>query len=208
MDKIYDGKKLAYCFDLASSACKEIESLAQLLNNTIIKSLEKNKVRNTSKFEVNDRSDDSGWIFTDLAQSIGILEPKKKKPSKYLGYQISLLGDGMIIAKEPLVHFFYWDTPVDFDSNYIGFPFEGDTEYKVERNHLIIWGNDKKYEWMFSVRLVTINDESDVKKIVQTVMELLNNEKLSLPSDLPGLISYSLEGSELNVSTSSKTSTF
>ena len=81
MDQVYDGKKLACCLNLASAAGKEIESLAQLLNNVIIKHLEKNKIRNDNKYSTDYRSDDSGWIYTDVAQSIGILEHKKKKAS-------------------------------------------------------------------------------------------------------------------------------
>ena len=54
---------------------------------------------------------------------------------------------------------------------------------------------------------MTINDENDVNKIVQSMIDLLVTENLKMPSELPGLVSYSLEGSELKVSASSITST-
>lgn len=207
MDKIYDGKKLSSCLNLASAAGKEIESLSQLLNNVLINHLKENKIRNDNKFSVHYQSDDSGWIYTDVAHSIGILEHKKKKVSKYLGYQISLLGDGMVSAGEPLAHFFYWDSPVDFDNVWIGFPFDKDWgKYTVENDHLILWEDEKQPEWMFSVRLMTINDENDVNRIVQSMIDLLVTETLKMPSELPGLVSYYLEESELKISACSITS--
>jgi hypothetical protein len=203
MNKIYDGKKLARCFEVASATWKEIECLILIFNKTIEESLVKNNFRYEKLKKRSEQFDDTNWVGTGVGESFGILGFREKKPGRYLGYQISVLGDGMSLAGEPLIHFIFWNYPLDFSDTYVGFPFDTEWGHVVESDRLILWPDpdDGKPEWMFSIRLTSINDEDDVTRIVQAMTNLLKNnpEGLLLPPDLPGLVFYRLDGGELKV---------
>lgn len=191
-----EGKKLAACFKVASAACLEVEQFSQLLTNLLTKRLVEKKI-NTQKLNVSYRHDQSTWIYTDVAQSIGIAFPPKRNSSKYLGYQISLIGDGLMLGEEPLVHFFYWDCVIDFKEIWISSPFSFEQEFTIKENHLVQWSEEESDEWMFSIRLVAINNENDIKQIVEEIVNLIGKENTNSISKLPGIISYRIEAGNL-----------
>jgi len=202
MGENYDGKKLAKCFEVASATWKEIDSLAQILNKIIEESLSKNGTRYEKEKRIAFCMDDTDWIGTDVAQSFGIFQHRGKKPNRFLGYQVSVLGDGMLVAEEPLVHFVCWNYALSFDDGiYVGFPFDEEPPTKVESDRLIWWTEDGLPQWMFSVRLTFINDEASVARIAHAMIALLQEKPLeeALPSSLPGLVLYHLDGDTLKV---------
>ena len=102
-----------------------------------------------------------------------------------MGYQISLLGDGIKISDnaEPLLHVFCWKNPVKFDQDewYAGFPFEEtkDDPFEVVDSRLCVWGGREATDWstrswMYSLRLTALNSPDDLKKyIVEPALALL-----------------------------------
>ena len=196
MDKPIDGKNLATCFEVASAACSEVEQLIKLLTNVLIKNLEENKIR-THEPKTCYQHDNSTWIYTDVAQSIGIVIRPKKKIGKYLGFQISLMGDGLMEGKEPLIHFFCWDCAIDFNESWIASPFNFDQEFKIIDKHLVSWTEKDSKEWLFSIRLVAINSEDDILRIVEVIIDLINESNLKSISELLGIISYHMEDGHL-----------
>lgn len=204
MENTYDGNKLAKCFEVASSAWHEIDALTKLLNNQIEVTLTKCDIRFKKSKKPVYNSDDSNYMTADVAQSFGLFKHRGKKPSRYLSYQISVLGDGMAIAEEPLAHFFCWNDSLDFESGcYVEIPFE-DEPTMVEGDRLVWWTKEEPHQWMFSVRLTAINSEEAVKNIAIAMVALLKEKPIedSLPSNLPGLVLYSLEKGNLTVTPS------
>lgn len=196
LDKPIEGKNLTACFEVASAACLEVEQLIKLLTNVLVKNLEKNKIR-THEPKRCYQHDKSTWIYTDVAQSIGITFSRKKKINKYLGFQISLMGEGLMGCKEPLIHFFYWDCAVDFNESWITSPFNFDQEFKIKDKHLVSWSDEDSNEWMFSIRLVAINSESDIVRIIEAIIDLINDSNLISISELLGIIGYHIEDGNL-----------
>jgi hypothetical protein len=110
----------------------------------------------------------------------------------------------MAIGGEPLVHFVHWNTPLDLNEDYVGFPEDNEAQY-VDSDRLVRWpvpdGNPPA--WMFSIRLTAINSEGDVEQIVQAMMALLRkptDTDQALPSKFPGLVHYCMEGKSLKIS--------
>lgn len=209
MEEVYDGKSLARCFELASKAWNEIDALCQLLDATIEKELQRNADRNEPLSRAW-RYDDGDWIATDVAKCFGLISFRKKIPTRYLGYQISVLRDGMEIAQEPLVHLFHWGVPIDFlDGNYVGFPLDKQgVELQLRGNHLIVWADEEQLNsddsiWMFSVRLTAINSEDDVNRIVSAMLALrkgpLVDDKVLDLDQLPGIVSYRVDDHEFTL---------
>lgn len=188
-----DGKTVADCFALVARYGIELNALHETLENllseqlTIEKSLPCVLVGNT---ENKDRFDDSGWVANDQACSIPLKSTGKgnKSIEKYLGFQISMTGDGINILgnEEPLLHIFCWGIPINFDDkDYIGFPLEDDADYPHEilNECLISWGSwngswcDK--EWTYSLRLLSINSIDDLKKyVVNPALALLKGANI------------------------------
>lgn len=203
MSTIYDGQNLARCFEVVSAAWKEIDALALLVNQKLEIHFHKNEIRYES-MKRTWRNDETGWVGSDVAQCFGLIHPPKRKPSSFLGFQISVLGDGMAIAREPLVHFVHWTTPLDLNDDYVGFPEDEEPHY-VDSDRLVRWQDGKNGNppaWMFSIRLTTINSEGDVERIVQAMMNLLLGKPTNeaLPSKFPGLVHYCMEGKSLKIS--------
>ena len=201
MSNIYDGKKLARCFEVASATWREIDALTQVIKQMLEIQLNKNKFRHI-RMKRTWCNDETDWIGASVAECFGLIPPKNKTPKSYLGFQISVLGDGMEIAGEPLVHFVHWrDIPLDLNDAYVGFPLDQDCEHQVESERLIVWPGDGQSEWLFSIRLTAINNEVDVKMIVDAMMALLhgNPADQALPSDISGLVRYRKEGEDLKV---------
>lgn len=196
MSTHYDGKQLARCFDVVSATYREIDSLIELLNNNISDKVNGINDHNGKKLRIQeptqkDKADESGWIKCNITVSFEIFRGKKQAPSSYLGYQISLLGDGMILAEEPLIHFCHWVTALGIDDNHFGFSLDL-SDSKIDEGKLITWkSEDESVYWTFSVRLTSINNVNDITRIADTIASLLEEQTSeSIPDDIHGLVRY------------------
>ena len=200
MSNIFDGVKLTQCFNLVSNAGKEIDALSEVLNNQIAKAIAKTSFRPDQKEPMySGRNDDSGWIFTDFAYSFALKSKNKKVADKKLGYQVSLLGDGVGFSEkaEPLLHVFFWGDAADFDDDsYMCIPHPASSEDPWElvyNGQLISW--DNLNGWTFSIRLTTLNSTQDLEQyVVNPAIALLNGEKPeeAFPELNPGLVTYQI----------------
>ncbi|MBS1633870.1 MAG: hypothetical protein JST10_15005 [Bacteroidetes bacterium] len=213
MNQKIDGSALASCFKVAASSGKEINALTDALNNLFTEYLSRDKEFSSDKPKGDDRFDDSVWVYTDVAYSFPLkLQKKSKNRGKgsndiagYLGYQISMIGDGIAIPKnnEPVIHIFFWEEKVDFDEDYyMGIPLEIDTIKQVHNNRLIEWNPEGAYKktvffWTFSLRLTSLSSSEDLKRcIVEPAFKLLQDKSqykdvlTALPDSIEGIIFY------------------
>lgn len=198
MKNVFDGVKLTQCFNLVSNAGKEIDALSEVLNNQLSKAIAKTSFRLDGKEPMySGRNDDSGWIFTDFAYSFALKSKNKKVPDKNLGYQVSLLGDGVGFSEkaEPLLHVFFWDDTANFDDDcymYIPYPASPEDPWELVYNgQLISW--DNLNGWTFSIRLTTLNSAQDLEQyVVNPAIALLNGEQPeeAFTGSHPGLVAY------------------
>lgn len=180
MTKI-DGKALADCFALVARCGVELEGLRDELSNELVAQLTTQQaslpcvLAGGAKYV--GKMDDSQWVWTDVASSLPLKAKGKGKKSieRYLGYQISMTGDGIAIPgyAEPLLHVFCWRSPGNFnDANYIGFPLAEDKDYpfQIICERLILWGKPKdawnECEWVYSLRLMALNSPTDLRTYV------------------------------------------
>lgn len=201
---IVDGKTISDCFALIARCGAELEGLKDALGNLLSEQL---KTKNASPFvlagnlKIDDRfaaGNNSAWVYTDSACNFP-LKPQGKKGKNiaegYLGFQISMTGDGIAIPEnvEPLLHIFFWEMPVDFDDgNYIGFPLDVEESHKITNNRLLNWNES---QWTYSLRLMSINSIEDlVKYVVEPALTLLSGKNVidALPDEWLGkaLIRY------------------
>lgn len=207
MNSSFNGASITASFEIASCCGKEINALSELLNGIFeVELANKNNalpcilVDDNKKLKPEWRMDDSEWVLTDISNSFPLKTVKKnRKAEKYLSYQVSVAGDGVL--NEPLLHMCLWDHPINFEDFYMGFPLDSSSNFKVIADRLIVWGSDtrnswKDMDWTFSVRLVSINTEDDLRKwIVQPVLNLLklNTEGgLVLPADFPDSVKFEM----------------
>jgi hypothetical protein len=212
-----DGKTLADCFSLVAACGKELNYLRDTLANVLEERLREGEaslrcVLGSERIVCEYREDESTWVYTDMAVSFPLKASDKrtKRAAKYLGYQVSMTGDGIAIPgnKEPLLHVFCWSEPCNFrDGYYARFPQETDAEDPcvVVNGRLVMWGIQEatewnKRSWCYSLRLTKLNTPEDVKKyVVDPAMALLKG--CDVPTALPDiwldkeLIRYPAEGS-------------
>lgn len=186
-----DGKTVADCFALVARYGTELKAMNDALENLLSVQLTAEKTFIlVGDAEWDDRYDDSDWVYTDVACSFPLKSrgKGKSKVEKYLGFQISMTGDGIHIPgnKEPLLHVFCWESPIKFDDEYyIGFPSDSDPKnpHKCVDDRLMLWGersgNWNEHEWVYSLRLMSINSIDDLKKYVVTpALALLKGENI------------------------------
>lgn len=208
MSTSFNGLSITECFEIASRCGIEINALSELLNGIFeVELTNKNNelpcilVGDNKKLKPEWRMDDSEWVLTDISKSFPLKTAKtNRKVEKYLSYQVSLAGDG--ILDEPLLHLCLWDDAINFEDCYMGFPLDPNPKFKVIADRLIVWDGDtrnswKNISWTFSVRLVSLNSEDDLRKwIVEPVLKLLklNTEDTSLvlPVDFPDSVKFKL----------------
>jgi hypothetical protein len=206
-----NGKTITQCFELVSRVSKEIDGLNEKLPEMIVNAFNETPLlpctlADTQKYI--SRLDDYGWLYTDAAYSFPIKDKGKGKRNTkgYIGFQISLMGDGIAILgnNEPLLHVFLWRDPISFkDDYYTTFPFFDDNtndEYiplKVINDRLLLWSNEgldwKQCEWTYSLRLMALNSQEDLKKhVIDPMILLLRGEDVmtALPDSLPALVKY------------------
>ena len=205
---IIDGKALVQCFEVVAKCGCELVALSTLLKNMLIKNI--GMTKNTFSFVPADKfiekyrcSAITDWVVTDNAFSLPLKnrDKRKKTVERYLGFQISMAGDGIALPgqdAEPLLHIFCWDAPVEFDENYIGFPLESDEPFEVIDNRLLLWGTSDNRQWnnctwTYSLKLVQLNTIDDLQKnVINPVLALLSGADVvqSLPDSLLALVYY------------------
>jgi hypothetical protein len=187
--KSLSNKTISDCFELVAQCGNELVGIRDALNNMF--SEEFSSKHNDFPFSPegdfvqSERFDDSGWLYTDEAQSIGLKAKGKRKIERYIGYQISMTGDGILVPSynEPLLHVFCWEHPCDFDEgDYVGCSAWEDDEnspLSIAENRLLYWGSlDEsgwnECEWTFTLRLMALNTPDDLKKyVIQPAFALL-----------------------------------
>lgn len=205
-----NGKTLASCFEMVSRCGTELEGLRDTLSNMLEAAL-----ANASSVAMpcvisddgiwDERMDDSGWVYTDIGFSLPLKKKGKgnKSTERYLGFQISMVGDGIAIPEnsEPLLHVFFWSVPCSFeDDEYVGFPYsEGqDYPFEVMGNRLLMW-EDKdsdgwtRHEWTYSLRLMDLNSADDLRKqVVEPALALIKGATPAeaLHDGVRGLVRY------------------
>ena len=212
MSNIIDGIALTKCFEIVSRCVTEVEALSDMLNGMLLEELGRSD--NKLPCIINGESKhsyftgDIGWVITDSAYSFPIKTKGKgkKKTAMYLGYQISLAGDGIALNngnRQPLLHVCLWEVPLGFDDgNYVSFPMESASEasFEIIDGRLLTWGdvtpeiNWHDRGWTFSVLLTVLNNREDLLKYVVTpALSLLrgSDAKEALPENLQGLVRYS-----------------
>lgn len=210
MTKVVDGAALASCFKVVSSCGSEIEAMSDSLANLFTDAIseEDDKLKPLT-CALNDKHfssycmDDFGWVCTDIAYNLPLKRVgRSKKTLAYLGFQISMMGTGIAAPRnnEPLVHVFLWEVPVDFVNDNVAYPLDKNSGPRVCNEVLIEWGviggewSDR--QWLFSLRLTTLNSIEDLKRcIVDPALALLRGDSVisALPSSIEGLIRYTDE---------------
>jgi len=193
MTKI-DGKTVAECWAMVDRFGNEIVALQDTLENLLTEKLKAEKSFAQAGNAVSEiRSADSQVINTDSAWSLPIRSKGKGKRNVegYLGFQISMTGNGINIPgnEEPLLHVFCLDCPVVFEGDdecYIFFPIDKNAEYPctVISDRLVSWGEPGGsafgHQWVYSLRLMSINSIADLTEYVVTpAMGLLNGGDVS-----------------------------
>lgn len=205
-----EGKTVVQSFEIASRICKEVGSLHELLQDQLTEAIGSASRENKTLWCIaaggvsDDRLDESEWLYTDLLFALPLKSSGKgNKPIQcYVGYQISMFGDGVVLPenKEPLLHVFCWaDTPSFEGGNYQGFPVLDDeiNGFDVLENHLLHWGSANaawnERGWTFSLRLLQLNTPDDLQtQVIAPALALLNAESISTVSlaNLPAILRY------------------
>jgi len=203
-----DGKTLAQCFEMVAKSGSELEGLITALKNMLVEKLEKKGNEwpfvLAGDFQSSDRLDDSDWVYTDVSYSLPLKSrgKGKKLAERYLGFQISMLGDGIAVNgqdAEPLLHVFCWDQAVDFgDEYYLGFPLERDETFDVLEGRLLTWGTMDSRQWnscawTFSLKLLGLNNPDDLRKyVIDPAFALLAGEDVvkALPEGSVPFVRY------------------
>ncbi len=208
-----DGKTITQCFELVSQVTKEVEGLCGILPDMITEALSQIRpplCKLNGKYVNDSRKDNSEWVITDSAYSFPIKGKSKKNTQAYIGFQISLMGDGIAISgnNEPLLHVFLQEDYCFFEEfNYIGFPLEydeNDPQLRVINDRLLLWGDKEldwgtegfewnQFHWVYSLRLMALNSPEDLKKhIIEPILNLLRGEDVlsALSDSLPALVKY------------------
>ena len=147
------------------------------------------------------RYDDSQWLCTGYAESFALSKQRasSNEIDAHVGYQISLLGDGLIPGvRSPLIHVFFWEGAADFDSDghYLQFPLGEDATCSDER--LLKWEPSNSASWIeglwaFSIKLTSMNSRQDLlDSVVSPALALLRGKGSmdALPDSLTGLVLY------------------
>ncbi len=191
MEQKFDGKIWTQCIRLASTAFNEvnalIESLDELLEEEFSDTSEAHLPKLVVDWEDGTGWDDSEWIYVNYASYYPLKAkgPGNKRASSYLGYQISLDGEGMAASgnHEPLLHLFVMnEEPEVVDGLAITFDIgaEDNIEYVPHKDeYLMCKGGEHsaawtRQDWFFSLRLAGLESVDDLKQFaVKPVMDLL-----------------------------------
>jgi hypothetical protein len=206
-----EGKTVVQSFEIASRVCKEVGSLHELLQDQLTEAIGSASRENKTPWGIaaaavsDARLDESEWLYTDILFALPLkCSGKGNKPIQcYVGYQVSILGDGIALPenKEPLLHVFCWAdiTPSFEDGNYLGFPAPDDeiNGFNVVNNHLLLWGSENaawnEKGWAFSLRLLQLNTPDDLQtQVIAPALALLNAQSVSTVSlaNLPAIVRY------------------
>lgn len=198
-----EGKQLMQCLNVISAYGKEINALCEALNDQLSQEVSDAQLPwiVDGKLIYEYRLDESGWIYTDFLYALPLKRKKARNVGMYLGYQISLTGDGISYREneEPLLHMFLWSgKPSLSDGRYYYMYYPQELPYSLEDNRLIVWADEsrddrKNNEWTFSIRLLTLDSpKALIDRVINPAIELMRGKTAidALPDDLPGLVLY------------------
>lgn len=190
--KTTSGTNSIKAIEYVEKLTNEVEKLATSIQSELGKALEKrNQGWIAAEKSEDDQASTSGWLYTDSAWSVGLKKNGKGKKStiRHIGYQISLVGDGVPShLAEPVVHIYCWGDPVSFEEEYyVGFPLDPEEQYSIEDDCLIVFSsaNEKRtwdqHLWTFSLKLLEINSDAEVTSyIVNPTLKLLQGQRASV----------------------------
>ncbi|MDR1910752.1 MAG: hypothetical protein LBQ52_00180 [Helicobacteraceae bacterium] len=162
------GKAIFQIVSRVSEIGSQIEALLAKLDDELRSSLKDCGYKIDNSF-ASGFKDESTWVYVNAFYNIPITS-KKSGVTRYLGFQVSLIGDGALASdEEPALHVFYWSVQCDKE-NYI-VAGESDDEIIAKRLYRYLWDKDS---WSYTVRLAKIDSPEDLDKyIVKPSIELL-----------------------------------
>lgn len=204
-----DGKTITQCFNIVSNVGSELVALRETLTNMMTKSLDA-RISDlpcvlAGDAQQSERFDDSGWVCIGEATSLPLKSSGKgkKKIERYLGFQVSMIGDGIDIPgnKEPLLHVVCWSGVINYDNAmYVGFPLEEEADYPFEvvDERILLWGGQKATawndrSWVYSVLLTSLTSPDDLKAyVIEPALALLKGGDVitALPDNLSAIVRY------------------
>lgn len=203
------GKAICDSVAFVSSVGAECERLSKLikqeLSELLLDSDLVGRYRAGGDWAESYDHDAHGWVYTALALSLPVIVKPKRSVSAYLVVQISLAGIGVAATDnhEPLLHIGWWNAPIDFEEVVMGFPLDSNETQRIslEHNRLFRWTHlDQQTEWLYSLRLTSLNSPSDVwTSIIEPVKALLLSAGAAeaLPESISGVVMYvNLEAQE------------
>ena len=183
MNKKFDGDTWVKCIRLVSDAFNEVNALIDSIDELFLEELSPpgkfDRPVQASDWKDGSGADESGWVDINYAAYLPI-KPRgsgNKSTSAYIGYQLSMIGDGIKLEgnDQPLLHVFLMrDEPEIEDGQVLSLAVErvGDLDYMpVDTGYLLapggLYSEDwRKQEWFFSVRLVGLESVDDLKRFV------------------------------------------
>lgn len=190
---------LADCFSVVSKSGTQIDALNSLLVEQTINSLAKhNNLVCLDEIDEEYINDDSGWVCIGSIKSIPLKTKGKRKPQRFINFQISLAGDYIGYPKNnnPLVYISLWECRASFSNEvYMSLPLTSLNSFEVHGNKIVLWKTQEdeswlQHEWTFAVHLEKINSISDMNEnVIQPLIKLVTGTCIddALPDTLPAL---------------------
>ncbi|WP_313474830.1 hypothetical protein [Stutzerimonas kunmingensis] len=194
------GNQISASFEYVTKVGQEVDNLSTLVTEEINRMLSEPDLARlfASEHWSNDtRNSDNQWVSTDVIYDIPLIIKPKRSASMYLGFQISLAGDGIATGgnRLPLIHVFCWAYgPAEFPGCAMIFPLEPG-EQLLDSGLLFVFEDrpGAPRSWAYSVELAQVNTLDDVARLILQPMRklLLGAEALeAFKGDLKGLVRY------------------
>ncbi len=169
-----NGNELLKCHEVVEKCAIEVDAMLSALEERVLAIFKKSPTNVAGCILSEDRTSQwkyaNSYVWSDFSRSYPLKKKGGRKTAAYLSFQVSLFGEGTNIPgekySEPLLHVSLWEVPTS-DECYVAFPIQ--IQPNVEDNRLMTWdlpqGSDWfTKEWTYSLRLINLNDLSDLKK--------------------------------------------
>jgi len=176
---------LADCFSVVSKSGVQLEALNSLLIDKTKKSIDSiGGIVCIDEIKQDYECDESGWVVIGSILSIPLKEKGKKKPQRFVNFQISLMGECIDYPTNPtpLVFVSLWEIRASFkESEYMTLLLPDNCE--VISGRLVQWDGDDQTNWpqqawTFAVPLEKINSIEDVNAyIIQPLINLIKSKR-------------------------------
>jgi hypothetical protein len=176
------GVAISDSFRFASNVATECEALIKLAMEEVSRMLLEPDIRQlysaAGDWLSSYQEDDSGWLNTEIAGSLGLKKGRKRNPSGNVFIQASLIGCGMnaVGNDEPLLHVGWWHDPIVFGETQMGFPMDSGEDYQLslQDGRLFLWRHKvAEDEWCYSLRLTDVNNLENLKRLVVAPLKQL-----------------------------------